>query len=650
MNFTIEQVYFNNIFMPQFFQYSLESAICLAILLLPYLLWFRKTTFYQWNRFYLLGAIFFAFSAPLLNIEIKTDAAPQVAQLTNDFQIFKEVPEAARPLMGTKENVLLEERITAYEQAHVDAAPPKEKAKTWDLAEWILLFYASGAMVFGGMFLYRLVKLFRLIAHGDKEKGRGFTFIHLPGKQVFSFFHFVFFDHDRYHEKEKQTLLKHEQVHIHQWHSVDVLALEVLQVVFWFDPLYRIYKKLLQQEHEYFVDAAISKEIGQPQYAKMLLTLATTKQPLLGHAFAYIPVKHRIFKLLQKPSTTMEKSKFLFVLPFTLVLFFVFSCSVEELDGIQINEQVISGQVRKVNAFFINEYRGLKNEQLMMEVEFNDKGAIVKDADNHNSLIWENRLPKRGFPAYLPYYTNEGFKYTNHNVHSNYIDGIARDFYPKNIQHLIIQDPDFSKTELLLFYKNISDLVALDKDYLSDMAGFQYFNSGIDSDIFTTYFAKRDEDYGSSIVDVKIEYGENNLPVHWEKERRFRPNMGALNASKMSRHEELAYTAKSFRYFFDMRYNEQNLLSKLTYSSLTIFESFPGGAQRDSGRNVKEMHLSYNLAGQIHEMEIYNAEQIFLRKYRFYYNEAGYCTKKECINREGSVEFSVRFVYEFYGV
>jgi len=630
-----------------FLQYSIESAICLAVILLPYLLWFRKMTFYQWNRFYLLGAIFFSLSAPLVNIEIKTTSKPEIVKLKEDFRLFQETPNN-KSIIKTENIPSRTDDITAYKQPEIDVFTSESTSTPWEIQDFLLLIYLLGFSGFLGMFLHRLAKLFKLIARGNKTQKQGFTSIHLQGKQVFSFFHFVFFDHNRYNENERQTLIKHEKVHIQQWHSLDLLCLEILLVVYWYNPLFHFYKKHLQQEHEYFVDATTSKEIGQPKYAQMLLTLAAPRQPLVGHAFAYIPIKHRIFKLFQKPSTTMDKSKFIIVLPFLMILFLAISCSFDELEE-KPNEEIIKNQtVRKVKAYFTDEYKGLRNEQLMMEVDFEENGAIIKDADSHYSLIWKDRLPKRSFPAYLPYYVNENFKYSHHYVHSNYINRIDSDFYTKRIQHFIIQDPDFNKLELLLFYKNISDLVALDKVYLSNFVDYQFYDSNIDSNIFTSYFAKRAEEYGTSLVNVKIEYGENGLPIFWEKEKKFRPNMQVLNTSNLTEHEKLSYISKSTRYVFEMKYNGQNLLSKLTYSSLSTFESFLEGAQRDSGRSVKEMHLSYNPSGLIHEIEIYNSEEIFLRKYRFHYNEAGYCTKKECINREGSVEFSVRFAYEFY--
>jgi hypothetical protein len=638
MTFTIEITFFQLIYMPSFFQYSLASAICLAILLLPYLLWFRKTTFHQWNRLYLLGSVFFALSAPLLNITIKTDAAPQVAQLTNDLQIFKEVPELTKPLMGTEENTLSEKGITAYKQSQADAISPQVKAKKWDLAEWILLVYASGAMVYGGMFLYRLAKLFRLIIHGDKEKGQGFTSIHLPGKQVFSFFHFVFFDHDRYHENEKQTLLKHEQAHIQQWHSLDVLCLEVLQVVFWFDPLFRIYKKILQQEHEYFVDAMTSNGTGKAQYAKMLLNLATTKQPLLGHAFAYIPIKHRIFKLFQKPSTVMEKSKFLISLPFVLSLFLVFSCSV---DGLEEGEERImanTGKVKMVQAYFIDEWSFPNQEVNIASIEIDEDGTIA-NLDIKGHPVFGGNIPNSSIRKGYLEMIREGL--LDPSIHNG---ALPTDFISRNAQLILAGDINIRGNYLLniLYHAHGEALFNVEK-YISQDYGYEitelesrdklYRFSGSMSKYKQRLFTKKEiklNDAGQVINSVNYDKIVNRRsPIRRGSSRNVLEN----ESSSM----------------IEMKYSEVGLLQEInTRSSTEVVLS--DGTKIDGPDYLPQGSLLffYDERSNLEGLHIINASDILLRKYRFYYNEAGYCTKKECINREGDVEFSVRFDYEFY--
>ena len=621
-------------------QYSLESALCLTVLLLPYLLLFRKMTFHQWNRFYLLGAIFFSLTAPLIDIEIKTASTPEIVKLKEDIQLFEETP-TDRPITKIENSPSKTNDITAYKQPKIDVSPSESAFVSWDVSDFLSLVYLLGVSIFMGMFLYRLAKLFKLITKSNKSKKQGFTAVHLAGKQVFSFFHFVFFDHNRYNKNEKQTLIGHERVHIQQWHSLDLLFLEILQVFFWFNPLYHLYKKLLQQEHEYFVDAIISKGLGQPQYAQILLSLATQRAPFVGHAFAYIPIKHRIFKLLQKPTTTMGKSKFLITLPILLVLFFAFSCSYDELGENIPDKDIKTERTSSIKVFFTNERVAIKNDVLFAEFNFDENGSIIRKPNN-NGVDKLFELLGKGLPHYSLYFINTLFRpYYDHK------SILPKEFYSKNIQHLAIKDPVFKEVEMLLFHDKMETFTNLDIGSLTDESEFQLTKTNKTAGQVDSYIAEKQEEFGNSKVDVQIVYGENNLPIYWKKERSYIPFLTVKIPTldtKFTREElkknlerQVANTPSSRGYSFKMAYNTENLLSKILY--------FPSAVRKG---NEKEMHLFYNGSQKIHEMEMYNAEGTFLRKYRFHYNKAGYCTKKEFINREGNVEFSVRFDYDFY--
>jgi len=560
-------------------------------------------------------------------------------ELTKNLSLFEEVPQLNKQI--PIEETLISDEITAYKQPSDEKATAIEKEAIWSLSEIMTVIYFLGLSVFAGIFLYRLSRLFLLIRRRRKTRYAVFTIVQLSGRQVFSFFHYVFVDASRYGEKELKALLSHEQVHIQQWHSMDVLMLEILQVIFWFNPLYRFYRKLLQKEHEYFVDAATSKEIGQPQYAQMLLNLATTKQPVLGHAFAYIPIKNRIFKLFQKPSTTMERSRFFIALPIVLSLFLVFSCSFDELQEDAIKIAKNDGKVSTVSAYFKDGQAAFKSEKLFLEVRFDENGAIIKKP------IPEQVFSMKSLTNYAFYFIDRRFAINPFESYSNHIEGLPNNFYPKNIQHLIVRDPVFKNVEMLLHYNNMDKYIDLDIASNLKEADYNTFNMQETGDYVSSYTLEREEEFGRSSINVDVAY-DTYLPIYWKKSREYVPfsteKIPPVNFKNMSREEakkhlekHFANTPSSMGYSFEMAYNAEDLLSKIIYFPRTL----PNG-------NETEMRLYYNGAQQIHEMEMYNAEGIFLRKYRFHYNEAGYCTKKECINREGDVEFSVRFEYDFF--
>jgi len=113
-----------------FFQYSLESAFCLAVLLLPYLAWFRKTTFYQWNRFYLLGAVSFSLLAPLVNIEIGTTTS-KVPQLTETLSFFQGVHMLSSQT-SSKGQLPIDTKTTSHTPSKIDTLEAVEQTTSWN--------------------------------------------------------------------------------------------------------------------------------------------------------------------------------------------------------------------------------------------------------------------------------------------------------------------------------------------------------------------------------------------------------------------------------------------------------------------------------------------------------------------------------------
>jgi len=74
----------------------------------------------------------------------------------------------------------------------------------------------------------------------------------------FSFFSTIFV-HDMDYEKEQipQAVLLHELAHTRQKHSFDMIFIELLQILFWFNPLILLYKRAMRLNHEYLADAAV---------------------------------------------------------------------------------------------------------------------------------------------------------------------------------------------------------------------------------------------------------------------------------------------------------------------------------------------------------------------------------------------------------
>ncbi|MEE1946061.1 M56 family metallopeptidase [Pedobacter sp. KR3-3] len=286
--------------------FLLKVSACTALFYALYLLVFKKLTFFKVNRFYLLFTLLLSFVVPAMQLTIKQEV-DQIAFAEQGF-ILKSGPDGS---------------------SGIQTFPPVETQNQLDWKSLVPFLY--GAVMAGLLLLmcWRIVKLLRHVGTATEHfnglklvpKHTGFTNC--------SFFNYVFIDKNGLSHEEMAVLLKHEQVHARQLHSVDKLLLMLAKAILWFNPIVYLYDKELEQVHEYEADEATSGSIGAKHYAHLLLKLAMVKsnEPLI-HNFVKSPVKERIKMLFNTKSGQMKKLRYLLALPVVLTLIWGFTVDV----------------------------------------------------------------------------------------------------------------------------------------------------------------------------------------------------------------------------------------------------------------------------------------------------------------------------------
>ena len=634
--------------MIDFLFYSLQLSVCLVLLYLPYHFIFKKTTFYKWNRVYLLGAVFFALLAPLGDFQVRLSVSKEVQSLTTTFSESNIFPGKEREFLDKSfdENAT----VTLREQSISTKPNLKTDTATTDI-NWLLVAYFTGVAIFALLYCLRLLKLFLLIKKGKQYQHRDFTEVGLSAesKQVFSFFGFVFLNRTQFTEYELATVLKHEQVHIRYWHSVDVLLMELLQIVFWFNPLFWLYNKSLQNENEYFADQLVAGKQNASTYAETLLQLAVSKRPVTGQAFAYIPVKHRIFKLFQSPSTTMEKSKYLSALPLLSLLFICFSCSFEELDETTVSD-FAGEKVRVVKAYYTNEQAEVKSKEENGYILFDQQGRVEKWEDKRGSSYVD---VSRYAVGNLFHFSNfHAALFSKNTLLSE--DQLAPDFYTKKAQWLLGRNLGVSPEVLeTIFHKeNPYLLLKLEEELLINEHGYSS-DKELKSENEISFTVMQDARLGKALLSKKVVLNEDGLIANWYDSFVFSADFRKVleQQNKLTKEELNAletidqFSANNeITTYYDVAYNSDNLPERL----VTTFYNEAYRIRKEDLEIDRDIRFIYNDQQQLKELEMYNSNGIFLRSFQYTYNEAGYCTQKRMINREGSVEFTVDFEYDFY--
>ena len=285
--------------------YLIKSAACLAILLAFYKLFLEKESIHVFKRFYLLVALVIAFGIPLIT-----------------FTQYIETPVSTIPLLN--DNV---------------ATPILVDEETTSIINWIAILwiiYGLGVLFFGIRFLLNLLRIVNRIKLNPKHKNKGFINVLLNDLVIpHTFFNYIFLNKLKFENQEiPEEVLLHEHTHAAQKHTLDILFIEILQVVFWFNPLIYLLKRAVKLNHEFLADKAVMNQGGNPTtYQKLLLAFSSSaSEPQLANAINYSSIKKRFTVMNTHTSRKTVWLRSFILLPLLAIMVYGFSTErVEQL-------------------------------------------------------------------------------------------------------------------------------------------------------------------------------------------------------------------------------------------------------------------------------------------------------------------------------
>ena len=139
----------------------------------------------------------------------------------------------------------------------------------------------------------------------------------------YSFFKYIFINPQLLRDNRFESILKHEQAHAQQWHSLDLLVVELLRVFFWCNPFIRFYQKNLKELHEFLADeSALGSFASKKEYAKMLLEFSLEHQgnPCVSY-FDSSLTKRRIIMILNPKIQVSFIRKFVLLMTILFISF-----------------------------------------------------------------------------------------------------------------------------------------------------------------------------------------------------------------------------------------------------------------------------------------------------------------------------------------
>ena len=277
--------------METFYMYVLQVNVGLLVFYLLYRGLLARDTFLGMRRLYWWAAWVLAFLYPLVELGVwgRTETPLQV--------VMADYAEAMTVV--------------------VSAVAPEEAA-TWSWQDGLALLWAAGASALLLRVLVQLAVVCRLARRGKRVEWHGVRVLAVEGDNVpFSFFRWIFVQPGNHSEGELEEILAHEQAHVCQWHSLDVVVSELLCCLFWFNPAVWLAKRCVRQNLEFLADrAVVHSGFDRKNYQYHLLRLSYgVNIGQIVNNFNVSPLKKRIMMMNKKKSRHAGALKYALLLP-----------------------------------------------------------------------------------------------------------------------------------------------------------------------------------------------------------------------------------------------------------------------------------------------------------------------------------------------
>lgn len=261
--------------------YLIQTTLLLLLTLGLYKLFLESTKIHVFKRYYLLFALFAVFLLPLIKI-------PSTGMITATNTTLAQLNEV---IIGSQ----LEAKATSSTNL------------TLEHSLWFL--YLTGVLFMLLRFVLALLRFHRLQQQGTLIYDRGQRFV-VVGQlaTAFSFGQTIYLPLHIPIDWNNKIVL-HEYNHVKQRHSFDILFIEGLKILFWFQPLLYWYQQNMALNHEFLADDTLNTSKEETQaYLQLLLTQTYLQQEQpLSSSFNFNLTKKR-FMMLTKTNKPLQNT------------------------------------------------------------------------------------------------------------------------------------------------------------------------------------------------------------------------------------------------------------------------------------------------------------------------------------------------------
>ena len=293
--------------------YLLKSGCYLIIFYLLFKLLMSGTTFFRFNRVTILAGIIGCMFLPLI-------------EFTTQEETFLTVP------LQTIQGIFVEQADGIFGDTMFWVRPQVDETGNMQAINWcpIALGYVYLA---GGLFvlcriLLSFYRMFQLIRNGKRRSYGKYKLI-VVSEPISSFCwgKYIVVSVSDYSQQSTDGILLHETMHLRYRHTLDLLCMQCLLILYWFNPAIWLLKRELQEVHEFEADnGVLNTGIDATRYQLLLVKKAVgTRLYSMANGFNHSKLKKRITMMLKERTNRWARLKLLLAVPVMAGALYVFA-------------------------------------------------------------------------------------------------------------------------------------------------------------------------------------------------------------------------------------------------------------------------------------------------------------------------------------